>query len=290
MLVVTRAVEETRARLADHRRAGRSIGFVPTMGYLHGGHLSLIDAARSECDVAAVSIFVNPAQFGPGEDFERYPRDEARDLALCKQHGVDIVFAPDTRTLYADDATTRVQVGVVSRGLCGDARPGHFDGVATVVAILFNIVGPCRAYFGQKDFQQSRVIARMVRDLCFDVELRILPTVREADGLAMSSRNVYLSSEERANAPALYRALSAARRAFALGERDAAALQAAALGVLAGAPLLAVEYLRVVSADDAQPVAQAREGDVIAGAVRVGAARLIDNVVLESNPSCNAPC
>lgn len=278
---LVRAKDELRAALAAPRRAGRSIGLVPTMGSLHGGHLSLLRAARAECDVVVMSLFVNPAQFGPGEDLDRYPRDEARDLELAAEAGVDLVYAPPLVEVYPEGFATHVAVEGLTEVLCGDpARrgPGHFRGVTTVVAKLFNTVQPDVAYFGQKDAQQAAAIRRMVRDLDFPVRIEVLPTIREPDGLALSSRNAYLSAEDRERATALSRALRAA-------EREARAGSLAA-GIEAGRRELATagiepEYLEARDAEDLAPVAELNGRPVlVAVAARVGGARLIDNVMI----------
>jgi pantoate--beta-alanine ligase len=253
---VVRTVTAAREALAN--RPG-SVGLVPTMGAFHDGHLALIRAARAECDTVVVSLFVNPAQFAANEDLGRYPRDEARDSALAEGEGVDLLFAPSAEELYPPGYETWVEVTELGRQLEGAVRPGHFRGVATVCMKLFNIVRPHRAYFGQKDAQQAAVLKRMVRDLNLDLELRILPIVRDADGLALSSRNAYLSPEERKDALALPRALAT---------RDLEAARAALAG-------LDVDYVEVADFDP----------PVLAAAVRVGRTRLIDNVVLEGDPA-----
>jgi pantoate--beta-alanine ligase len=250
------------------------------MGYLHAGHLSLVERAKAECGVVAVSIFVNPTQFAPSEDFTRYPRDIPRDLNLLREAGADLVFTPTPQEMYPEGFAAHVEVGAVAKPLEGVSRPHHFAGVATVVAKLFNIVQPTRAYFGQKDAQQVVVIRRMARDLDFPLEVVAAPTIREADGLAMSSRNVYLSPEERREAPVLFRALSEAKRRFDGGERNAEALRRAMREVLAGAPNAEVDY---VSLADVETLEELREvgADALASlAVRFGRTRLIDNMLL----------
>jgi pantoate--beta-alanine ligase len=278
---VARSQSELRAALAEARAGGRSVGFVPTMGYLHEGHLSLLRAARAECDLVVMSVFVNPAQFGPGEDLDRYPRDEERDVALAAEAGVDFVYAPPVEDVYPQGFSTHVAVEGLTEVLCGDpARrgPEHFRGVTTVVAKLFNIVGPDVAYFGQKDAQQAAVIRRMVRDLDFPLRVETLPTVREEDGLAMSSRNAYLAPEDRARAAALSRALGAAERVA--GEESLEAGIEAARRELAAAGI-EPEYLEARDAEGLQPVAELNGRPVlIALAARVGGARLIDNVLI----------
>jgi pantoate--beta-alanine ligase len=278
-----RAKDELRAALAPARREGRSIGLVPTMGFLHEGHVSLLRAARAECDLVVMSLFVNPAQFGPGEDLDRYPRDEERDLRLAAEAGVDLVYAPPVEAVYPEGFATRVEVGGgLTDVLDGDpARrgPGHFRGVTTVVAKLFNSVGPDVAYFGQKDAQQVAVIRRMVRDLDIPVRIEVLPTVREPDGLAMSSRNAYLDPRERERAAALSRALRAAEEA-ARAEGLGAALQAARAELRAAS--IEPEYLEARDAENLNPVAESNGRPVlIAVAAQVGGARLIDNVLIQ---------
>jgi len=278
---VARSKSELRASLAEARAEGRSIGFVPTMGYLHEGHVSLLRAARAECDVVVMSVFVNPAQFGPGEDLDRYPRDEERDMALAAEAGVDFVYAPPVEDVYPQGFSTHVEVEGLTEVLCGDPTrrgPEHFRGVTTVVAKLFNIVGPDVAYFGQKDAQQAAVIRRMVRDLDFPLRVETLPTVREEDGLAMSSRNAYLAPEDRARAVALSRALGAAER-LAGEESLEAGLEAARRELSAAG--IEPEYLEARDAEELQPVAELNGRPVlVALAAQVGGARLIDNVLI----------
>ncbi len=272
-------IVELRAELDEARSKGDSIGLVPTMGALHEGHLSLIRAAQTENDVVVVSIFVNPTQFGPNEDFEQYPRDVERDRGLCEEAGADLIFTPAASEMYPTGFSTWVDVEVMTEGLCGRSRPGHFKGVCTVVSKLLNICQPDRAYFGEKDIQQLAVIRRMARDLDMRVEIVPCPTVREPDGLAMSSRNVRLTPEQRAQAPALFRALSAGRDLVARGERNAATVRASILGLLAAeAALGEVDYVEIVAAGDLQPVARLSGETLIALAVRFGETRLIDNL------------
>ena len=276
---LVRAKDELRTALAAERARGRSIGLVPTMGSLHEGHLSLLRAARAECDVVVMSLFVNPAQFGPGEDLERYPRDEARDAELAGESGADLIYAPPVDEVYPEGFATTVEVGGLTEVLCGDpARRGleHFRGVTTVVAKLFNAVQPDVAYFGRKDAQQVAVVRRMVRDLDIPVRIEALPIVREADGLAMSSRNAYLSGPERERATALSRALREVERV--------ARADSLAAGLEAGRRVLAEagvepEYLEARDPDSLRPVADLSEGPVlVALAARVGETRLIDNL------------
>lgn len=272
-----------RDAVAEARRRGRTIGLVPTMGALHKGHLSLIETARAETGYVVVSIFVNPTQFGPNEDLNRYPRQLERDLELCAAAGVDLVFHPQPAVMYPPDYRSFVEVTGLQDILCGASRPGHFRGVATVVLKLFNLVQPDRAYFGQKDAQQVRIIQQMVRDLNVPVEVRVCPIVREADGLALSSRNDYLEAEERRRAPVLYRALTEARKRIEAGERDAAAVRqviAEQITSVAGAVL---DYAAVVDAETLQTPAQivAERPVLLALAVRFGGTRLIDNLLIQ---------
>lgn len=277
-LVRTRG--EVRAAVDAFRAAGETVAFVPTMGYLHEGHLSLVDHARRRADRVVVSIFVNPLQFGPGEDLARYPRDLERDLALVAGRGVELVFAPDVEEMYpGGQPQVTVSPGPLADVLEGAIRPGHFKGVLTVVAKLFGIVRPDVAVFGQKDFQQAAVIRRMVLDLDLPVRVEVAPTVREADGLAMSSRNVYLSGEERAVALALSRALAAARDRFAAGDAGGADLREAMWNELR-IPGVQGEYAEAVDAATLEPVAHAEVGTVLVVAARVGRTRLIDNAIL----------
>ncbi|MGE3621608.1 MAG: pantoate--beta-alanine ligase [Acidimicrobiia bacterium] len=282
---VVGTIAELRARLDRDRAAGRRVGFVPTMGYLHEGHGSLMRAARAVDDVVVVSIFVNPLQFAPTEDLAAYPRDLDRDLALAGREGVDVVFAPAVGEMYPRPMATAVSVGGVSEPLEGRTRPGHFDGVATVVAKLFAIVGACRAYFGEKDFQQLAVVRRMVEDLSLPVEVVPCPTVREADGLAMSSRNSYLTPDERAAAPVVHRALRAGVAALERGERDPARVRAAMAEVVGAEPLAELDYAEVVDADSFA-VPDPLGGNLrLLAAVRIGRARLIDNVGADIGPA-----
>ncbi|MER3469694.1 MAG: pantoate--beta-alanine ligase [Thermoflexus sp.] len=255
-------------------------GFVPTMGYLHEGHLSLIRRARAENDHVAVSIFVNPTQFGPHEDYNRYPRDLERDLRLLEPLQVDLVFVPSVEEMYPPGFQTWVIVEELSRPLEGASRPGHFRGVATVVAKLFNIVQPDRAYFGQKDAQQAVVIRRMVRDLNFPVEIVVCPTVREPDGLAMSSRNTYLSPQERQAATILFRALQAAKARYEAGERDGERLREAMREVLRGEPLARVDYVSVADPETLEELSRVEGPALLSLAVYIGNTRLIDNLLL----------
>jgi len=271
-------VKEIREALEAVREPDRAIGLIPTMGALHIGHEKLMETARRECGLVVVTIFVNPLQFGPSEDYARYPRPLQADVELCRRHGVDFVFAPAVEEMYPQPQLTFTEVTRVSDHLCGSYRPGHFRAVATVVLKLFNIVQPHRAYFGEKDMQQLAVIRRMTADLNLPVAIVPVPTVREPDGLAVSSRNGYLDPEQRKVAPLLYRALQEAEKQIRSGEKDAAKIRAAALGVLGQAPLVRVEYLEVVDPDEMQPVSSVTPPVHVAGAVWLGATRLIDNV------------
>jgi pantoate--beta-alanine ligase len=271
-------IADLRAELDRARAAARTVGFVPTMGYLHDGHASLMRGARAETDVVVASIFVNPLQFGVGEDLDSYPRDLARDADVAAGAGVDLLFTPSVDEMYPTPVLTSVSVAQVSAPLEGAARPAHFAGVATVVAKLFAIVGPCRAYFGAKDFQQVAVVRRMAHDLSFPVEVVACPTVRELDGLAMSSRNVYLSADERAAAPVVHRALQAGAAQILAGERDPAAVRELMAQIIEAEPLAGLDYAAVVDADSFT-VPEPLTGNLrLLAAVRFGRARLIDNV------------
>ncbi|HZM29972.1 MAG TPA: pantoate--beta-alanine ligase [Acidimicrobiales bacterium] len=271
-------IPELRAALDDARAEGRTVGLVPTMGYLHEGHASLMRAARAATDVVVASVFVNPLQFGAGEDLDAYPRDLGRDTALAAEVGVDLLFVPPVEEMYPEPVLTTVSVAGVSAPLEGASRPTHFAGVATVVAKLFSIVGPCRAYFGAKDWQQIAVVRRMARDLSMPVEVVACPTLREPDGLAMSSRNVYLTPEERAAAPVVHTALRAGAAAVGAGERDPAAVRDLMAGIIEAEPLARLDYAEVVDADSFA-VPDPLTGNLrLLAAVRFGRARLIDNV------------
>ena len=274
-----RSVEAIRDAVGTARRAGLSIGLVPTMGALHSGHQSLVEAARAECGFVVVSIFVNPLQFGPGEDYGRYPRALSADLELCSRAGADLVFAPGEDDMYPSEQLSFTEITKVGDHLCGAFRPGHFRGVATVVLKLLNMVQPDRAYFGEKDIQQLAVIRRMVRDFALPVDIAGIPTVREADGLALSSRNQYLTAQQRQSAAVVYRALQKAKEAAASGERDADVIKRMALAVLDGEPGGKVQYFELVDGD-MQPVDHVRAGVRAACAVWFGSTRLIDNMSL----------
>ena len=271
---------ELRAATDAARASGAGVGFVPTMGALHAGHRALLARARAENDLVVASVFVNPLQFGPAEDLASYPRDREADLAVLTAERTDLAFLPAEGEVWPAPPEVRLQVGALADRLEGLVRPGHLDGVATVVAKLLHLVGPSRAYFGQKDAQQLAVVRRMVEDLAFPNEIVACPTVREPDGLAVSSRNAYLSASERERATALYRALSAARAAFQAGQRDPAAVEAAARDLLEDAPGVEPDYMALVDPATFEPAKQAEAGQVLATAARVGRTRLIDNVIL----------
>ena len=283
---VIHTVSELRAAIAEHARDGERLGFVPTMGALHDGHRALMREAKRRAGFTLVSIFVNPTQFGPREDLAKYPRDLDGDVAKCAAEGVALVFAPSVLEMYPDGERTRVRVSGITEALCGASRPGHFDGVATVVTKLFAASGPCVAVFGRKDYQQLQVIKRLVRDLLLPVEIVGFPTVREPDGLALSSRNVYLGAEDRARALSIPRALSVAGKAFAAGERRAGALKNPVEQALTNAGLR-IDYVEVADPDTLSPFedsAQTADRALVAVAAFAGATRLIDNVVLGEEP------
>jgi pantoate--beta-alanine ligase len=269
-----------RARVEDLRRDGRRIAVVPTMGALHEGHLSLLRAARARADIVILTIFVNPTQFGPNEDLAKYPRDEAGDIAKARTCGIDLAFCPDAKAMYPAGAQTFVQVRELQQPMCGARRPGHFDGVATIVTKLFNITKPHLAVFGEKDFQQLAIIRRMVRDLDFNIEILGVPIVREADGLALSSRNAYLSADERRAALSLSAGLAAAEAAFKAGERDVAALLAAARAPIERESVMRIDYLELRDADELSTIDKIERRAVLALAAFAGTTRLIDNRVL----------
>lgn len=275
-------LDAVRDFLRPHRRQGRRIGFVPTMGAIHEGHQSLMRTARAESDIVVVSIFVNPTQFGPSEDFEQYPRPLEADLAACEAEGVDAVFCPEVHEIYPAGDATRVSVTRLTEGLCGAHRPGHFDGVTTVVAKLFNIVQPDAAYFGQKDAQQAVVIRRMTQDLCLPIEIVVCPTVREPDGLALSSRNAYLTPEQREQALSLSKALTWADQQIRSGERDAEKLVSIMHDRITSAGPCHVDYVSIVDPDDLTPLSWIDDHCLIALAVRIGETRLIDNRLIEN--------
>ncbi len=277
---LVKKIPEVRAEVDLARSSGRSIGLVPTMGFLHEGHLSLVDRCRELAGYVVMSIFVNPLQFGPSEDFDEYPRALERDLALADERGVDLVFAPDDGELYPNELTVTVTPRRLADRLCGLSRPGHFEGVLTVVGKLFGIVQPDLAVFGQKDFQQAVLIQKMVTDLDMPVSIEVAPTAREADGIAMSSRNEYLSADQRQRALSLSRGLAEAVRSFRSGERDAAKIRSGVLTTMEAAGGVEIEYVEVISAGELEPVEQVDADTVVVVAARVGTTRLIDNVRL----------
>jgi len=274
------AISGMKAAVAGLRAQGRTIGLVPTMGALHEGHLSLVRECRRSADIAVVSIFVNPLQFGPREDFRRYPRDPDRDAARLEAEGADILFLPEDLEMYPPGYSTSVEVAGLQEKLCGRSRPGHFRGVATVVLKLFLIVRPDWAFFGQKDAQQVVVLRRMAMDLNMDVEIRALPIVREPDGLAMSSRNAYLSADERRAALVLFRSLKEAQQLYEKGERAASPIRERLLTTLASEPLVKLDYAEIVDPSSLEPVERIEEETLIALAVYIGRTRLIDNIIL----------
>jgi len=265
----------------EARLEGRSIGFVPTMGYLHEAHLRLLDRAVAETDLSVMSVFVNPQQFGPREDYEKYPRDEPRDRALARGRGCEIMFCPSAEHMYPAGFATSVRVKGLENKLCGISRPGHFEGVCNVVLKLVNIVGPDRLYLGQKDAQQAFILEKMIRDLDLDVSVVVRPTVREPDGLAMSSRNVYLTEAQRAQAPVLFRALKSGERAIRDGERTPLRVKKIMRRKFEDAPLARVEYLEAVDAADLETPKRLGGRVLLAGAVWFGRTRLIDNVIVK---------
>jgi pantoate--beta-alanine ligase len=277
---VIESISEMKNLVKDWKRQGLSIGFVPTMGYLHEGHLALVRRAKELSDRVVVSIFVNPIQFAPGEDYQRYPRDLERDKALLEKEGVDVLFSPKVEEMYPPGFQTYVEVKELSSGLCGRYRSGHFVGVATVVLKLFNIVQPDIAVFGEKDYQQLKVIQRMVQDLNLDVKIISHPTVREEDGLAMSSRNTYLSPEERKSAIALYKALNLAEELINQGERRVATLKEKLKEFIESFPYTKVQYIEFVHPETLKEVERVDEPTLLALAVFVGKARLIDNKII----------
>ena len=280
MIPIVTTITDVRRAVADARAQGKSIGFVPTMGALHEGHMALVRAARAASNFVVVSIFVNPTQFGPKEDFAKYPRTLDADQKVCADAGADLIFAPPVGEMYPEGSVSFVDVKELAEVLEGPSRPGHFRGVCTIVLKLFNIVGPDSAFLGAKDFQQARIIRQMVRDLNVPVEVRVEPTVREVDGLAMSSRNRYLSPTERAAAPAIYKALQATQARARAGEIDVARLESALAAELAAFPGARVDYARVVDADSLRPLSRLDRRAVAAVAAFLGTTRLIDNLLI----------
>ena len=273
-------IKEIRAYVKGLKEEGKVTGLVPTMGYLHEGHLSLMRAAKKNCDISIVSIFVNPAQFGPNEDFKRYPRDFKRDERLAKNEGMDAVFYPAAKSMYPPDYRTYVNVDGMTEALCGASRPGHFRGVTTVVTKLFNIVQPDIAYFGQKDAQQALVLKKMTSDLDIPVRIEILPIIRESDGLAMSSRNSYLSRKERQEARVLYEALKKARRLIKKGERSSEKIVKSMCGIIRAKKSAVVDYVSIVDMKNLKELKKVKKGALIALAVWIGKTRLIDNIIV----------
>jgi len=281
MRVIT-TVEEMRDHSSMARKTGKTIGFVPTMGYLHDGHMSLVRAAKDECDVVIMSIFVNPTQFGQSEDIDKYPRDMEWDKRFAAKEGVDVIFAPTISGMYPDGNTAYVEVtGTLTETMCGNSRPGHFRGVTTVVAKLFDIVVPDKSYFGQKDAQQAVVVKRMVRDLDIPVAIRVMPIVREADGLAMSSRNARLSADERRQALGLFRSLKQVEEMAARGELSTVRIIEEMTKILGEGKDVRIDYIEIVDADELTPLETVKDNTLVAIAVFVGNTRLIDNVVIE---------
>jgi len=280
MKIITTVKEMQRYVKHNHKR-GRRIALVPTMGYFHEGHAMLMREARAQCDRLVVSIFVNPLQFGQGEDFAQYPRDMRRDLAIAKECRVNVIFSPSSEELYPGGYSTFVEEERLSRKLCGPFRPGHFRGVATIVAKLFNIVRPHSAYFGQKDAQQSAMIRKMVADLNYPIHVVVMPTIREKSGLACSSRNKYLNPREKKEAAILYRSLEKAQEMVCAGVRSVQAILGAVRGSITTAPLVRIEYLEAVNPDTLERVAAVDQKTLLAVAARVGGTRLIDNIILE---------
>lgn len=274
-------IDDLKRKLKEERKGGKSIGFVPTMGYLHEGHLSLVRQSVKENDLTVVSIFVNPIQFGPEEDFNRYPRDIERDKKLLEKEGVNYLFFPSNYEMYPTGYKTFVEVNELGKKLCGKSRPGHFRGVTTVVLKLFNIVQPDKAYFGQKDAQQAIIIKKMVKDLDLDIDIFVMPIVREEDGLAMSSRNIYLDEEERKNSTVLYKSLKEAERMIKMGERDAEKIKNRMREIVTSYPKAVIDYIEIVDTEELNPVNPLKGEVLIALAVYIGKARLIDNIILE---------
>ncbi|MCJ7586513.1 MAG: pantoate--beta-alanine ligase [Candidatus Aminicenantes bacterium] len=282
---IVETIEDMRAAVREFKSAGEAVGFVPTMGFLHEGHLSLVRASRAGADRTVVSIFVNPIQFGPGEDLGRYPRDLDRDRAMLEREGVDVLFHPSPEEIYPAGFKTTVEVHDLQDRLCGRSRPDHFRGVCTVVMKLFQIVRPDVAFFGQKDAQQAVIIRRMTRDMDLDVDLIVLPTVREPDGLALSSRNSYLSAEERRAALVLVQGLELARTRCEAGEKDAAKIAGAVRALIGREPLARIDYVEVVDPEELGPVGRIEGEALVALAVFIGTTRLIDNTVIRGKES-----
>lgn len=279
--VLIRTIAEMRQAMKPYKANGSRVGLVPTMGALHAGHASLLKRARSECNVVVASVYVNPTQFGPNEDFNKYPRQLPLDLDRCGREGVDYVFAPADAEMYGGGTQTLIHVAKLTERLCGTFRPGHFDGVCTVVAKLFNIVQPDLTYFGQKDAQQVTVLKRMVADLNVPLQIVVCPTIREVDGLAMSSRNAFLSVEQRKQALCLYNALQAGRNVIVQGIKTSSRINAIMRDVVLAAGPFATDYLEAVDAQTLQPMEELAGTVLLAGAIRIGATRLIDNLLVD---------
>lgn len=277
---IIESIQEMSRLTRELRRAGQTIGFVPTMGFLHEGHLSLVREAKKENDRVVVSIFVNPTQFGPGEDYEEYPRDLEGDAEKLRVIGIDYIFSPEVADMYPEGYNSFVEVSGITEVLCGKSRPGHFRGVTTVVTKLFNIIQPDRAYFGQKDFQQLMVIKKMVRELNIAVEVKGLPIIREEDGLARSSRNKYLDNRERAAAIVLYRSLMRARELYQKGIKDTYRIKKEVIDLISSEPLARIDYVEIVDPDTLQEIKRVKEQALVALAVYIGKTRLIDNLLL----------
>ena len=282
-MIISESVQEVRKVTANWKKRGFSVGLVPTMGYLHPGHISLIERARKENDMVVVSIFVNPIQFGPNEDLDKYPRDMAHDREVCEKAGAELIFAPQPSEMYPCENLAFVDIRGLGDGLCGAKRPGHFRGVCTVVSKLFNIVLPDRAYFGEKDAQQLAIIKRMVKDLNFGTMIVSCPIVREPDGLAMSSRNLYLSPEERKAALSISRSLSAAKELMRKGEKDAVKIRETIVAGISAEPLARIDYAEIVDSADLSPVQRIEKPVLAAVAVYFGKTRLIDNFTFEGD-------
>jgi pantoate--beta-alanine ligase len=279
---VAKTIESVRKLVKAARSKGKIIGFVPTMGALHIGHISLIEKAKQQTDFVVVSIFVNPTQFGPGEDFEKYPRPLKADLEICRKAGVDVVFTPSPQQMYPGENLTWVNVEKLTEQLCGQFRPGHFSGVTTVCAKLFNIVAPDIAFFGQKDAQQAIVIKRMVTDLNMPLEIVVCPTVRQADGLAVSSRNQYLTRQQKKNAPLIYKSLQKCQKLIADGVADSKTIINQMRKILQQAPSIKIEYISILDADTLQELKKITGRVLTAVAVKIGSTRLIDNIVVDA--------
>jgi pantoate--beta-alanine ligase len=280
-MIISGSIKEVREVIGNWKKRGFSVGLVPTMGYLHPGHISLIERARKENDMVVVSIFVNPIQFGPNEDLDTYPRDMTHDREVCEKAGAELIFAPQPSEMYPSENFAFVDIKELGDGLCGAKRPGHFRGVCTVVSKLFNIVLPNRAYFGEKDAQQLAIIRRMVKDLNIGTEIVSCPIVREADGLAMSSRNLYLSPEERKAALSISRSLSAAKELMRKGEKDAVKIRETIVAGISAEPLARIDYAEIVDSADLSPVQRIEKPVLAAVAVYFGKTRLIDNFTFE---------